>query len=160
MPATVDRVAVQRVQVLADWLTYATAGATVLAAMLALLSIVYSARLARKADERLLHERRLDFELTLLAEMSRQHAITGTQHLTGYARALLPATAPDDDLPVLRAVVGVRVTEAGREELRHIKARATARAPHHFLADPHATRDVDAVVAREITAAIERRLPR
>lgn len=147
------------VAVQADWLTYATALATVTAAGLALISIVYSAAQARKAEAALLLERRLDFELTLLAEMSRQFSITGAQHLSGYARALLPASAPDDDLPVLRAFTGVRDTPACTARLQQVSEEAKGgKSPIDARFD--AQDAVRQAIGEEIVAAIDRRLPR
>ncbi len=149
--------AVEKVQVQADWLTYATAGATVLAAALAVASIAYSARQARKAERALIRERRLDFELGLLAELSSQHALTGLQHLQGHVRALLAGGGEGDEMPVLRAYTGI-ASDAGAhavlEEVRTVGRARVEGAVGRFAADDA----VSAAVGAEIADAIERRL--
>jgi hypothetical protein len=143
-----------------DWLIYMTDASVVLAAVLALVSIIYSGALARKSSAAALAERRTDFELGLLADMSHQHSITGTAHITGYCRALVRDANNSDDL--LRATIGVHTNDATRR------------------ASDELERDVDDIVAlsdgqsqprdvrenlrqvripSEIAEAIERRLP-
>ncbi len=155
-----DRGEVPRVRVEPDWLTYLTAFATILAAVLALASIIYSAMQARRAEKALLTARRMEFELTLLAEMSRQLGMTSDPtHLAGSLRALLSATAPDDELPVLRAKTGIQITDGCRARLAQITAAARS-GKSDFDARGAERSAVVAAVAEEITAAIDRRLMR
>lgn len=136
----------QTVTVRADWLTYATAAATVLAAVLALASIIYSGRQARKAEAALLQERRADFELGLLADMSRQYGITGYNHLQGHLTALVRPSSSDDDLPALRAYFQARPTPAGQAKLDGLRTSEDG------------ANALRLVVGQEIQEAIERRL--
>lgn len=141
--------AVERVEVVPDWLTYSSVGATVGAAVLALVSVVYSGCQARKAQRALLRERRADFELGLLAEMSRQFGITAVDHLHGHLWALIRQGSPPDDLPVLRAHFGRYPTPEGQAQL---EATRESDRPEQQRAALHA------VVRLEIEQAIERRL--
>jgi hypothetical protein len=148
-----------------SWLVVVTAVATVTAAFLALASIVHAGRLAERtrresaaaaqeAREDAARERRLQYELTVLAEMSRQHDITGLQHLRGYTRALVRPDAPDDDLPLLRHLVQAHPTELGAAKDRAIDEEIDGLGPA-----ARGTRDSRRarVVGREIEDAIDRR---
>ena len=147
------------------WLAFVTAVATVTAAVLALVSIWYAARLAQQTraeaaaaaqEDRAeaARERRLQYELMVLAEMSRQHDITGLTHLGGYTRALVRADAPDDELPLLRHLMDVHPTELGAAKDRAIDEEIETQG----LA-ARGTRDTRRAraVGREIEDAIDRR---
>ena len=162
--------AVTRVEVVPDWLTYVTAGATVLAAILALGSIVYAENLTRRErhegqeamnQARLdaVRERRAQWELSILAEMARQHSVTGDQHLSGYVRSLIREDAPDDDLPLLRRVTGIHPTQVGADKVEAIRAALleAGEDPGRGL-DYSVQQRVTVEVGAEITDAIDRRL--
>lgn len=137
--------AAQLVEIQADWLTYATAVATVLAAVLALASVLYSARQARRAERMLLRERRADFELGLLAEMRRQLGVTGTKHLDGYIAALIRPGADDADIPLLRSELNWHPVQAPQgQRLADLETQGR--------------RALQTAMAVEIQEAIERRL--
>jgi hypothetical protein len=138
--------AAERVEVVPDWLTYTSVAATVGAAVLALLAILYSGLQARKTQKAMLRERRADFELGLLAEMARQFGITQLQHLSGYVWALIRESSPPQDLPVLRAHFGRYPTQEGQEVRNAIPG------------DAEGNRQLHELVRVEIEAAIERRL--
>ena len=161
---TVDSPAV-RVELSSGWLPYVLTAVAVLALGLALLAVWYASRQAQltreqaaqaalEAREEAALERRLQYELGVLAEMSRQHDITGLQHLGGYTRALVRADAPDDELPLLRRLMDVHPTELGAAKDREIEEQIEGEG----LA-ARGTRDSRRarVVGREIEDAIDRR---
>lgn len=148
---------VTEVHVQADWLTYATAAATVLAALLALVAIVYSGRLSRRAEADLRRERRLDFELGVLADLSYQFSITGRQHISGYMLALIHE-GNTEDLLVLRAIMGVLPTPEGQARLAEIAAEVRERESNSVDARFAIGNEQDAEIRREIAAAIARRV--
>ena len=100
-------------------------------------------------------ERRLQYELGVLAEMSRQHGITGLQHLGGYVRSLVRPDSPDEDLPLLRVLEDVFPTELGARESRAIEDQIEGEGlAARGTRDSRRTR----VVGREIEDAIDRRM--
>lgn len=148
-----------------DVSTSLAAVAAVVAVLLALYAIRYAARLAqetreeaalaaREARNEAAEERRLQFELTVLAEMSRQHGITGLQHLGGPVRSIIRPDSPDEDLPLLRRLEDVHPTELGATKEREIEAALDLSG-----AAGRGTRDLrrTRVVGREIEDAIDRR---
>lgn len=150
----------------AAWPAYVSAGATVVAVLLAAFAVWYAARqaqrtreeaaaLAAEAREQARTERRLQYELGVLAEMSRQHGITGLLHLDGYVRSLIRADSPDEDLPLLRKLADVFPTELG------VALDATIdREVEALGAAARGTRDSrrSRAVGREIEEAIDRRM--
>ena len=153
------------VEVVPDWLAWVTAFASLVTALLALLAVWYAGRLAQRTREEAAlavqeahvaaaRERRLQFELDVLAEMARQHGITGLQHLGGYVRAIIRPDSPDDDLPLLRKLEDVHPTELGAAKDREIDAELDVPG-----AAGRSTRDLrrSRVVGREIEEAIDRR---
>jgi hypothetical protein len=153
------------VEVVPDWLEWVTACASLVTALLALLAIWYAGRLAQRTREEAAlaaqqaqieaaEERRLQFELSVLAEMSRQHDITGLQHLGGYARSIIRPDSPEDDLPLLRTLEDVHPTELGAAKDRDIEAELDLSGPAG-----RGTRDLRRLraVGREIEDAIDRR---
>lgn len=141
---------VEKVSVQPDWLTYVTALGTLIAAVAAFAAVVFAAHESKRSRQDLLTERRLNFELGLLAEMSRQHAITGSQHLHGHLRALFHDHADASELSVARAATRVHATQQCLVRLREIEDSAPDRHTAHQA--------VDAVIGHEIEAAIERRM--
>ncbi len=154
-----------RVQLVAGWLTWVGAVSTVVTAVLAVLAVRYAGQQAQRtreeaavaaqeAREDAARERRLQYELSVLAEMSRQHDITGLQHLGGYTRALVRADAPDEDLPLLRTLMAVHPTELGAA-----RSRAIDEEVEEAGLSGRGTRDTrrSRAVGREIEEAIDRR---
>ncbi len=87
--------------------------------------------------------------------MSRQHGITGLQHLAGYTRSLVWADAPDDELPLLRTLMDVHPTELGAEKDRAIDEQVEGEGlAARGTRDSRRTR----AVGREIEDAIDRRM--
>ncbi|MDP9466708.1 MAG: hypothetical protein M3P31_05655 [Actinomycetota bacterium] len=151
---------------LTGWLAHVTAVAVVVAAVLSLLAVRYATREAQRTREEALaaaaeareeaaRERRLQYELGVLAEMSRQHGITGLLHLGGYARSLIRADSPDEDLPLLRVLEDVFPTELGQQKHRAIEEQIEGEG-----VAARGTRDSRRarVVRREIEDAIDRRM--
>ena len=150
---------------LTGWLAAVIAVAVVLSAVLSLAAVRFATREAQRTREEALaaaeqareeaaRERRLQYELGVLAEMSRQHGITGLLHLGGYARSLIRADSPEEDLPLLRVLEDVFPTELGERKHREIEEQVEGEG----LA-ARGTRDSRRarVVGREIEDAIDRR---
>ncbi len=151
------RIAVQQVEIQPDWLTYVTTIGTLIAGVAALLAVLFAVWEARRSREDLQVERRTNFELGLLAQLSEQHSITGVAHMAGHARALITPSASDDDIPVLRAHLGVRPTSAG--EARRVELINAAKRDKNEIDGRHAAQDaIRSEVGQEITTAIDRRL--
>jgi len=155
-----------RVQVVGGWPLYVVAAATVVSAVLAAVAIWYATRAAQRAREdaadaawdareEAARERRLQYELGVLGEMSRQHGITGLLHLGGYARSLVRADSPDDELALLRHLEEIFPTELGAAKAAAIDREVDASGP-----TGRGTRDArrSRVVGREIEQAIDRRM--
>lgn len=134
-----------------DWLDYLSAWSGLIGALLAGLAIAYAAWQAGQSKRDLVNERRLEFELGLLAEMRRQMSVTQFQHLAGYIGAVVSQPDDETDIPTLRAVVGVKPGPRG-EALR----REIADGAKRGNVDPHGALLVAA--AKEIDEAIQRRL--
>ena len=150
---------------LTGWLASLIAVAVVLSAVLSLAAVRFATREAQRTREQALaaaeeareeaaRERRLQYELGVLAEMSRQHGITGLLHLGGYARSLVRADSPEEDLPLLRVLEDVFPTELGERKHREIEEQVEGEGlAARGTRDSRRTR----VVGREIEAAIDRR---
>jgi hypothetical protein len=134
-----------------DWLDYVSAWSGLAGALLAGAAIAYAAWQAAQSKKDLVRERRLEFELGLLAELRTQMSITQFQHVSGYVGALVRSSDDETDLPVLRAVVGVKSGPRGNQLKRDSSAAAKERG-----VDPHG--ELLKVAVGEIDAAIERRL--
>jgi hypothetical protein len=154
------------VRVVGGWPIYVIAAAIVLCAILSTVAIWYAARAAQRAREdaadaawdareEAARERRLQYELGVLGEMSRQHGITGLLHLGGYARSLIRADSPDDELPLLRHLEEIFPTELGAAKAAAIDEEVDASGP-----TGRGTRDSrrSRAVGREIEEAIDRRM--
>ena len=150
---------------LTGWLAHVLAAAVVVSAVLSLLAVRFATREAQRTREEALaaaaeareeaaRERRLQYELGVLAEMSRQHGITGLLHLGGYVRSLIRPDSPDEDLPLLRRLEDVFPTALGEQEHQAIEDQIEGEG----LA-ARGTRDSRRarVVGREIEDAIDRR---
>ena len=164
-PLTTEQVPV-RVEVVGGWPLLVLAAATVLCAALAVVAIWYATRAAQRAREDAAdaawearedasRERRLQYELGVLGEMSRQHGITGLLHLGGYARSLVRADTPDDELALLRHLEEVFPTQIGAAKSAAIDEEVDVSGPAG-----RGTRDArrSRVVGREIEDAIDRRM--
>ena len=151
---------------LTGWLAWVIALAVVTCAVLSLLAVRVATREAQRtreeglaaaaqAREEAARERRLQYELGVLAEMSRQHGITGLLHLGGYARSLVRADSPEEDLPLLRVLEDVFPTELGERKHREIEEQVEGEGlAARGTRDSRRTR----VVGREIEDAIDRRM--
>ena len=151
---------------LTGWLASVIALAVVVCAVLSLLAVRFATREAQRtreeglraaalAREEAARERRLQYELGVLAEMSRQHGITGLLHLGGYARSLIRADSPEEDLPLLRVLEDVHPTELGERKSREIEEQVEGEGlAARGTRDSRRTR----VVGREIEDAIDRRM--
>ena len=151
---------------LTGWLAHIVAVAVVVSAVLSLLAVRYASREAQRTREEgataaaearaeAAQERRLQYELGVLAEMSRQHGITGLQHLGGYVRSLVRADSPEEDLPLLRVLEDVFPTPLGEQRSRAIEEQVEGEGlAARGTRDSRRTR----VVGREIEDAIDRRM--
>jgi hypothetical protein len=139
------------------WLDYISAFSGVLGALFAAGAILYASRQTQSARRDLAHERRMDFELGVLAELSEQFATTGTDHLRGHLLSLIREEHDETDLPTLRALLGVRAGEVGKLQLAALKRLAAAEDPQQYSAFPR-SQLVKSMIAREIDDAIVRRL--
>jgi len=151
---------------LTGWLAYVVALAVVVSAVLSLLAVRFATREAQRTREHAAAaaaearveaawERRLQYELGVLADMSRQHGITGLQHLGGYVRSLIRADSPDEDLPLLRVLEDVFPTHVGGEKSRDIEEQIEGEG---LAARGTRDRRRARVVGREIEDAIDRRM--
>ncbi len=136
-----------------DWLDYVSAFSGVVGALLAGLAIAYAAWQSVQTKRDLTRERRIEFELGLLAEIRRQMSITQFQHLSGYVGALIPDSNDESDLPVLRAIVGTKSGPTGRQKRDQIRDSSRSRSA-----------DVQSewlrAAAVEVDTAIDQRLSR
>jgi hypothetical protein len=144
---------VQRVSVENDAWIYVTDICVAISAGLAAYAIWYTGHWARRTERSAekaaenatrvsAFERRMDFELGLLAGMSQQYNTTfDARHVTGYVQALIRDPADETELLSLREATGVQTNAA-------TKAADDAA----ILASP------PAAIQAEISAAIQRRL--
>jgi hypothetical protein len=116
---------------------------TVAALVVALVQVRHAREEAAAARVAVATERRLTFELQLLAQMYDQWGVSGSAHLAGYINALIRDPADETDLPLLRAATGVKSTKRG-----HVLLAAMQRGTEAFNAE----------VRSELDLAIERRL--
>lgn len=140
-----------------DWLDWVSALSGAVGALLAGGAIWYSRVQGVHNQRALVRERRVEFDLELLAKMSEQFDVTDTQHLAGFLRAFVRSDTPDDDLPVTRVVLDVRPTEVGRVRYREIVDAVEGESAG--MTGQLAVREaLHREVAREIDRAIERRV--
>jgi hypothetical protein len=121
---------------------------------IAVVALVYSVVQAKRLAEDSLRERRIEFELGLLAQMSQQWAASRTYaHLTDHLRALLPEKS--GELPLTRQLTGVRPDAASHDALEAVKQRL----PRNIAGEPRALDEAlsQALVA-ELQEAIARRV--
>lgn len=133
-----------------DWLDYLSAWSGLVGALLAALAIVYAAWQAAQSKRDLIRERRLEFELGLLAEIRRQMSITQLQHLSGYVGALIVDPADESDIPVLRAALGVKDGPEGRRRLESLRARTQGAGGRFDGTLQEVQREVDIAIQRRI----------
>ena len=119
-------------------------------ALLAGLAILYAARQSVNAKRDLIRERRVEFELALLADIRRQMSITGLAHLAGQIGALVTDEQDESELQVLRAATGIKGTKSG----------ARARDSVADTSSPNAQAAWVRVAEAEVDAAIKSRLLR
>jgi len=134
-----------------DWLDYVSAFSGLVGALLAAVAIIYAAKQSTQAKQDLVRERRLEFELSLLAEIRRQLSSTQFQHLSGYVGALITDASDESDIPVVRAVVGTKSGPIGgrlKDQIREDAKNRSADVQSEWLK----------AAAEEIDAAIQRRL--
>ncbi|MFI6832802.1 hypothetical protein ACIBG5_37205 [Kribbella sp. NPDC050241] len=96
-----------------DWVDFLGAFSGVIGALLAAAAIWYAFRQSAAAKRDLIRERRLEFELGLLAQLRHQMSITRFGHISGYVGALVRDSANETDLPLIRAVVGIKAGPKG-----------------------------------------------
>jgi hypothetical protein len=135
----------------------ASALTAVITLMVAILALAHSISATKEARQSAARERRLTFELGLLAEISRQYALTGTfQHVAGHLRALV---TPDfHELEVLRAAARVSPSHKGEQRLGDLEAQAQTMATATDLTVQDAKRElIRSAVNNEIVSAIQRR---
>lgn len=141
-----------------DWLDYAAALSGVVGALLAAFAIAYAARSAAQSKHDLIRERRLVFELGLLAEIRRQMGVTQFAHLSGYVGALIRDENDETDLPVLRSAIGTKGGPIGQSLTSSIvgdRPRGSSDAQQLLLA--RATEEVDEAIHRRLESSDERR---
>lgn len=142
-----------------ELLDYLSAYSGVFGTVLALAAFLYSLRQARKSELAGLNQRRTQFELNLLAEISRQLALTRTfPHVAGHLLALRASSHVADELTVLRAATQVDATPAGQAELTGLRNAAQASAPEAHQARQAAETAVLDRVVQELSTAIQSRL--
>lgn len=107
-----------------DWLDYVSAFSGLAGILIALVALGYSIWQANQTKLEAIQERRNEFELGLLAEIRRQMAVTGFQHLAGYVGALVVDPENETDIPMTRAKIGVKSTAEGKRKLAALKERA------------------------------------
>jgi hypothetical protein len=136
-----------------DWLDYVAAFSGLIGAALAAVAIAYAARQSAEAKRQLVRERRIEFELGLLAEIRRQMSMTDLQHLAGYVGALITDPEDETDLPTLRAAIGVKGGPRGEARQAQIEAQESYQ-PSVYGSMGVIKREAEA----EVDAAISRRL--
>lgn len=135
-----------------DWLDYVAVWSGLIGAMLAAFAVGYAAWQAKESKAALVRERRLEFELGLLAEMRRQMSITSFQHLSGYIGALIVDADDETDIPLVRATTGTKAGPIGKARLAEFSDT------DQFAAAMRPTREWVRAAEVEIDSAIERRL--
>jgi hypothetical protein len=133
-----------------DWLDYAGAFSGLVGALLAAVAIGYAAWQAAQSKRDLIRERRLEFELGLLAEMRRQMSVTQLQHLSGYVGELIVDPADETDIPVLRAALGVKSGPKGTRRRDELANDASGRGDRFSRWLAEAEKEVDAAIQRRI----------
>lgn len=134
-----------------DWLDYVGAFSGFLGALLAAVAILYAARQSAQVKRDLIHERRMEFELGLLADLRHQMSITELQHVAGYVGALIVDRNDESDLPLLRAAIGVKAGPEGKRRFAELQARASG-------SRGSSRNSVLEMALSEVDAAIERRV--
>lgn len=134
-----------------DWLDYVGIGSGAIGALMAAGAIVYAAMQARNLKRDMIRERRLEFELGLLAEIRRQMSITQFQHLSGHVGALVSDPTDESELAILRASVGVNAPEGAIRRKKDIVADAKRKEEDVQTA-------LLKIAREEVDAAIRRRL--
>lgn len=119
-------------------------GFVTLVALLVALAQVRQARAdATAARQAIARERRLSFELALLADIYDQWATSGPQHLSGHISALIIDAKDDSDIPLLRVATGTK-SPYGDNRL--------------LIKYPRGSEEFSSAVTRELDRAIQRRL--
>lgn len=149
---------IQRVSVENDFWIYATDLCVAAAAVLALVSIVYSGRLERRSEAAAARERRADFELGLLAQISDVYSRTGLPYITGYVRALIRSDKNHTDLLVLRHQLQVHPNTSTAAADSWLVVESRSHGKERTYADQDLQDMRAAAIPREIAEAIERRI--
>lgn len=133
-----------------EWLEYVGTFSGVVGALFAGFAIWYAAWVSAQSRRDLIRERRLEFELNILAEIRRQMSITQLQHLAGHVAALIVDPADETDIPVLRAVLNVKSGPVGRQRRDELAngVPGTGDRLSRWLAE--AQNEVDAAIQRRI----------
>lgn len=134
-----------------DWLDYLSAWSGLIGALLAGAAIAYAAWQSAQAKKDMIRERRLDFELRLLADIRYQMSVTGLQHISGYVGALISEPSDETDVPVLRASLGIKAGPLGKARFGEIRAAARERnEDERAELMPTVTVEVDAAITRRL----------
>ncbi|MBT9608151.1 hypothetical protein [Microbacterium sp.] len=116
---------------------------TLIALIVALAQVRQARADATAARKAVARERRLAFELALLAEIYDQWTITGTQHIRGHISALIVDPTSEKDIPLLRVATGTKSPWVSNELLS---------------AYPRGSEIFNARVTQELDEAIRRRI--
>ena len=134
-----------------DWLDHVAVWSGFFGALLAAGAIGYAAWQGAQSKKDLILERRLEFELRLLADIRHQMSVSGLQHVAGYVGALVKDPSDETDIPTLRSAIGMK---GGSEGARRVQASQRAAAAANT--DSHAA--LLASIAAEVDESIQRRL--
>ncbi|WP_311260506.1 hypothetical protein [Microbacterium sp. WCS2018Hpa-9] len=116
---------------------------TVVALWVAVRQAIHARKDATDARRAMARERRLSFELQILADIYDQWHVTGPQHVSGHISALVRDATDPTDIPLLRVATGTKSPYSDNSLLTRF---------------PRETPVFRAQVLRELDDAIERRL--
>ncbi len=133
-----------------EWLEYVNAGGTAVAALLAAGAIVQTARNSNQNQKALLRERRVDFELDVLAKLAELTLISnqGLRTLQMKAQA---AMLDAELIPLTRAALMLDSTDAAK---RRVEETSEERREHRQSPVEFFKQEITA----EILAAVRKRL--
>jgi hypothetical protein len=134
-----------------DWIDYLSAFSGIAGIVLAITALCYSIWQSNQTKQDAIRERRVEFELGLLAEIRRQMAATGFSHLAGFVGALVVDPSNETDIPMTRAKVGVKATAEGQRMLIDLVNRTKNASALPELA-------LQTAMEAEVDAAIQSRL--
>lgn len=141
----------------ADIVQIASSIAAVVTLIVAILALKHSVSAAESARQSAAQERRLAFELNLLAEISRQYALSGTfSHIAGHLRVLV--SSDSSGLELLRAASRISPSHNGEQLLAELYTQADLLSSTINIPLQEAKKQLlkDAI-NEELVAAIQRR---